>query len=182
MHAARAHKCHVTKASEGFKVGRNQCIVCRKTYSCTRNRRTRQTVDGRLRHLYSGCKHRHKKHTHEGELITFERFKAVYLAQDGVCVETGAPFGISNQSKDPIQLYQAPIELITMPATRGASSDAGAQRTTRDKYGASVGCSAAKVPGRLRDDRLFSRSWSTENGVSPPLPTNRDAARVAVCW
>ena len=39
---------------------------------------------------------------------------------------------------------------------RGASSDAGAQRTTRDKYDASVGCSAAKAPGRLRDDRLFS--------------------------
>ena len=39
---------------------------------------------------------------------------------------------------------------------RGASSDAGAQRTTRDKYGESVGCSAAKGPGRLRDDRLFS--------------------------
>ena len=39
---------------------------------------------------------------------------------------------------------------------RGASSDAGAQRTTRDKYDASVGCSAAKGPGRLRDDRLFS--------------------------
>ena len=39
---------------------------------------------------------------------------------------------------------------------RGASSDAGARRTTRDKYDASVGCSAAKGPGRLRDDRLFS--------------------------
>ena len=39
---------------------------------------------------------------------------------------------------------------------RGASSDAGAQRTTRDKYDASAGCSAAKGPGRQRDDRLFS--------------------------
>ena len=38
---------------------------------------------------------------------------------------------------------------------RGASPDSGAQRTTRDKYGASVGCSAAEGPGRLRDDRLF---------------------------
>ena len=46
--------------------------------------------------------------------------------------------------------------MICQLGPRGASSDAGAQRTTRDKYDASVGCSALKGPGRLRDDRLFS--------------------------
>ena len=46
--------------------------------------------------------------------------------------------------------------MICQLGPRGASSDAGAQRTTRDKYDTSVGCSAAKGPGRLRDDRLFS--------------------------
>ena len=49
---------------------------------------------------------------------------------------------------------------------RGASSDAGAQRTTRDKYDASVGCSAAKGPGRLRDDRLFSSDDITTRGIN----------------
>ena len=42
------------------------------------------------------CKNRHL--LHEGELITLERFEAIYNAQDRVCVETGAPFDF--QSKD----------------------------------------------------------------------------------
>ena len=57
----------------------------------------KQTTKGRLRILYNGCKQRHKK-KHEGELITLERFKAIYQAQGGVCVETGVPFDL--QSKD----------------------------------------------------------------------------------
>ena len=48
------------------------------------------------------------------------------------------------------------VVVLCQLGPRGASSDAGAQRTTRDKYDASVSCSAAKGPGRLRDDRLFS--------------------------
>ena len=42
-----------------------------------------------LRHLYSICKTRHAKKKHKGELITFARFKAIYQAQGGSCVESG---------------------------------------------------------------------------------------------
>ena len=45
----------------------------------------------RLKPTYYGCDERHKER-HEGEMITFERFKAIYQAQGGVCVETGVPF------------------------------------------------------------------------------------------
>ena len=55
-----------------------------------------QTTKGRLKLLYHGCKTRHQ--SHEGELITLERFEAIYQAQGGVCVETGVPFDF--QSKD----------------------------------------------------------------------------------
>ena len=44
----------------------------------------------RFKEIYRKCRHRQKKH--EGELITFERFEAIYQAQGGVCVETGVPF------------------------------------------------------------------------------------------
>ena len=44
----------------------------------------------RFKQVYRNCRHRQKKY--EGELITFERFNAIYQAQDGVCVETGVPF------------------------------------------------------------------------------------------
>ena len=45
----------------------------------------------RFKMLYNACKTRHKK-KYEGEMITFERFEAIYQAQGGVCVETGVPF------------------------------------------------------------------------------------------
>ena len=74
--------------------------------------------------------------------------------------------------------------MICQLGPRGASSDAGAQRTTRDKYGASAGCSAAKGPGRLRDDRLFSSDditilvhgkwgFATTGAIACPVPRVR---------
>jgi len=50
-------------------------------------------ADDRLRFkkTYKGCKERHEK-KHEGELITFERYNAIYQAQGGVCADTGVPF------------------------------------------------------------------------------------------
>ena len=88
--------CHVTQAIECFEATRNQCKVCYNTRTLQRYYRMRRTIDGRLRQLYQGCKERHK--LHRGELITFERFDAIFHAQDGVCVETGIPFDL--QSKD----------------------------------------------------------------------------------
>jgi len=88
--------CHVTQATECFEATRNQCKVCYNTRALQRYYRMRRTIDGRLRQLYQGCKERHK--SHRGELITFERFDAIFHAQDGVCVETGIPFVL--QSKD----------------------------------------------------------------------------------
>ena len=102
-HTKTCNKCHVTKASERFEarglVSRNQCKVCKSAIVKKRRCRARQTVDGWLRDLYNCCKNRHKnKKKYEGEMITFERFKAIYQAQGGVCVETGVPFDL--QSKD----------------------------------------------------------------------------------
>ena len=94
-------RCHVAKASECFYVRQklNQCIACKNAIANKRKRREHQTVDGRLRHLYNSCKHRHKHiKKYEGEVIAFERFEAIYVAQGGVCVETGVPFDL--QSKD----------------------------------------------------------------------------------
>ena len=93
--------CHVAKASECFYARQklNQCIACKNAIANKRKRRENQTVDGRLRNLYNSCRHRHKHiKKYEGEVITFERFKAIYVAQGGVCVETGVPFDL--QSKD----------------------------------------------------------------------------------
>ena len=91
-------KCHVAKASECFHhVRRNECIACRSAYKLKSYKRIKQTTKGRLCILYSDCRKRHRK-KHEGELITSERFKAIYQAQDGICVETGVPFDL--QSKD----------------------------------------------------------------------------------
>ena len=44
-----------------------------------------------MHQMYKDCRKRHRK-KHEGELITLERFEAIYQAQGGVCVETGVPF------------------------------------------------------------------------------------------
>ena len=94
-------RCHVAKATEHFPVRgrldrRNRCRPCNKAWA--KDRRL-QTNDRYLHYLYYGCRQRHVKiKKYEGELITFERFKAIYLAQGGVCVETGVPFDL--QSKD----------------------------------------------------------------------------------
>ena len=87
-------KCHVTKAIECFRGTENQCRACNIAKS---KGRKRQTTNHHLHHLYKGCRERHKE-KYEGELITLERFKAIYQAQDGICVETGVPFDL--QSKD----------------------------------------------------------------------------------
>ena len=87
-------KCHMTKAIECFRVRglarRNQCIACRNAMALNNYYRRRRTIDGQARMLYANCKQSHKQH--EGELITFERFSAVYQSQGGVCFETGIPF------------------------------------------------------------------------------------------
>ena len=93
------NKCHVAKASECFSAKRNQCIACIRAANMKSAKLRKQTTKGRLRVLYNDSKQRHKK-KHEGELITLERFKAIYLAQNGVCVKTGVPFDL--QSKGPM--------------------------------------------------------------------------------
>ena len=50
-----------------------------------------------MHQMYKDCRKRHRK-KHEGELITFERFEAIYQAHGGVCAETGIPFDF--QSND----------------------------------------------------------------------------------
>jgi len=90
--------CHVTKASECFYASStSRCITCKKASVKKRSHRMQQTTKGRLNILYHGCKTRHngcktRHKSHEGELITLERFEAIYQAQGGVCVETGVPF------------------------------------------------------------------------------------------
>jgi len=84
------NKCHVAKASECFKVKQNQCKPCLSAKALKYYHRRMQTTNGRLHRLYNDCKHRHKKKC--GEMITFERFSAIYQAQGGVCIETGVPF------------------------------------------------------------------------------------------
>ena len=69
---------------------------------------------------------------------------------------------------------------------RGASSDAGAQRTTRDNATSTTHQLVAQ-PRKVREGcvttafshRMISRSWSTENGVSPPLTRAAAAAATA---
>ena len=94
-------KCHVTKARECFRVRglvrRNQCIAYISAANLKNVKLRKQTTKGRLRVLYNSCKQRHKE-KYDSELITPERFKAIYQAQGGICVETGVPFDL--QSKD----------------------------------------------------------------------------------
>ena len=93
-------KCHVAKASECFRATGNQCKVCMNAMMMELYYRQRRTIDGQARILYKGCKQRHRK-KHEGELITFGRFNAIYLAQGGVCVETGVPFDFASKDLMP---------------------------------------------------------------------------------
>ena len=92
-------KCHVAKAIGCFRGTVDQSRACNNARAMRCYHRTRRTIEGRLQKLYSACKYRHKE-KYEGELITLERFKATYLAQNGVCVKTGVPFDL--QSKGPM--------------------------------------------------------------------------------
>ena len=89
--------CHVTKAIECFRGTENQCRACNNAIVMRRYHITKRTIEGWLHKSYNSCRERHKE-KYEGELITLECFKAIYRAQDGICVETGVPFDL--QSKD----------------------------------------------------------------------------------
>ena len=82
-------KCHVTKAKEDFYATDDHCKPCkssqRKVYL--------RTTNGHLRRSYATCKRRHiLKLKRESGMMPFARFKAIYDAQGGRCVESGAPF------------------------------------------------------------------------------------------
>ena len=82
-------KCRVTKANEDFNAHQAQCKACKAKYKngCVRN------SNCRLRRSYLHCKHRHSSILkRESEMMPFARFKAIYDAQGGRCVESGAPF------------------------------------------------------------------------------------------
>ena len=84
-------KCHVTKPAECFYARINQCKPCQNAINVECAKRRKQTAKGRLSLLYSYCMKRHKNR-HEGEPVTLKRFRAIYLAHDGVCAETGVSF------------------------------------------------------------------------------------------
>ena len=82
-------KCRVNKAKEDGNAHQAQCKACKHAQrkECIRKRK------GRLSYSYEQRKRRHFfKFKREGEMVTFERFKAIYQAQGGRCVESGAPF------------------------------------------------------------------------------------------
>ena len=82
-------KCRVTKAKEDFYAGRNHCKLCKKG----RRKVYLRTSKCRLRTSYEACKRRHFfKLKRESKMMAFARFKAIYDAQGGRCVESGAPF------------------------------------------------------------------------------------------
>ena len=85
------NKCHVTKPAECFYAGASHCKPCHNVRSVESAKLRKQTAKGRLSRLYSECMKRHKKR-HEGEPVTLKRFRAIYLAHDGVCAETGVSF------------------------------------------------------------------------------------------
>jgi len=79
----------VTKASECFYASRSDCKLCTKG----RIKVYLRTTNGFLRKSYAQSKRRHIfKLKRESEMMTFGRFKAIYDAQGGRCVESGAPF------------------------------------------------------------------------------------------
>ena len=77
-------KCRVTKTKEEFwpRNGRFKAFV----------KRYIRTNKGRLCRSYEACKRRHIRLKRESEMMAFARFKAIYEAQGGRCVESGAPF------------------------------------------------------------------------------------------
>ena len=82
-------KCHVTKAKEDLYAANDHCKPCKSSQrdECVRS------IKGRLRTSYEACKRRHFfKLKRESEMMPFARFKAIYDAQGGRCVESGAPF------------------------------------------------------------------------------------------
>ena len=81
-------KCYVTKAKENFYAANDHCKLCKKE----RMKGYLRTNKGRLRISYLQCKHRHIRLKRESEMMPFARFKAIYDAQGGRCVESGAPF------------------------------------------------------------------------------------------
>ena len=57
---------------------------------------------GRLRTSHEACKRRHFfKLKRESKMVTFARFKAIYEAQGGRCVESGAPFVFASKDLFP---------------------------------------------------------------------------------
>ena len=85
----RCSKCRVTKAEEGFyATTHSHCKPCRASGQKERVR----SIKGRLRLSYLQCKNRHIRLKRESEMMPFARFKAIYDAQGGRCVESGAPF------------------------------------------------------------------------------------------
>ena len=86
------NKCHVAKASECFRGrGHTQCNKCNNAISAKAFKRRQKTIEGQSAQFYKSIKYRQKK-CFEGELIAFERLKAILQAQNGVCAETGIPF------------------------------------------------------------------------------------------
>ena len=83
-------KCRVTKAKEDFYNTNAHCKPCQIS---GQKERIRNSKGGRLIQSYHACKRRHFfKLKRESAMMPFARFKAIYDAQGGRCVESGAPF------------------------------------------------------------------------------------------
>jgi hypothetical protein len=82
-------KFRVTKAKNGFYATDAHCKPCKSS----QRKEGVRTSKGRLRASYDACKRRHFfKLKRESKMMAFARFKAIYDAQGGRCVESGAPF------------------------------------------------------------------------------------------
>ena len=82
-------KFRVTKAKGDFYATDAHCKPCKSS----QRKEGVRTSKGRLRRSYLHCKHRHSSILkRESEMMPFARFKAIYDAQGGRCVESGAPF------------------------------------------------------------------------------------------
>ena len=81
--------CRVTKAKENFNAEQSRCKPCKAKYK----KESIRNNNGRLRRSYLHCKHRHSSILkRESEMMPFARYKAIYDAQGGRCVESGIPF------------------------------------------------------------------------------------------
>ena len=119
-------KCRVTKAKEEFNGANYDCQTCKSE----RMKGYARSIKGRLGRSYAACKRRHIRLKRESEMMPFARFKAIYDAQGGRCVESGAPFVFD--SKD---LFPSPdridnnagyedgnIRFVTWPVNRSRGS------------------------------------------------------------